>query len=93
MTTGDRKPETDAAPPRLRAAILALESSDQPYRVNRQVDALLSVARQDGMAIAVTRSDRATLEMLRGVLQKWPAAAVDLVPVSALVEPTTLSER
>ena len=93
VTTGDREPETDVAPPRLRVAILALEPFDEPYRVNRQIDALLSVAREDGMAIAVARSDRATLEMLRGVLQKWPAADVDLVPVSALLEPTILSER
>jgi len=79
-----------------RAAALtkpAVIADAPPDAVAAQLGALVEQARSDGSAVAIGAPTDATLESLNQALPEWRAAEVDVVPVSALVQPIALSAR
>jgi polysaccharide deacetylase 2 family uncharacterized protein YibQ len=89
---GDRGGK-DSSPAGLPVPTALADSEAQPDAVAAQLGALAQKVRQDGRAIAVGQPSERTLAALQQALPAWREAEIDVVPVSALVDPGSLSAR
>jgi polysaccharide deacetylase 2 family uncharacterized protein YibQ len=72
---------------------VVLEGGDDEAAMRRQVAGVLDLARTRGQAIAVVPPLPSTVTVLQSVLPSVAASGIDLVPVSAIVAPQSLSPR
>lgn len=72
-------------------AVIQLDSQRGAEVMASQVGALLSMATRDGFAVGFGRCDDLTVEGLDPLVAEWRAGHIDVVPVSAMIQTTSLS--
>ena len=72
---------------------LFLDDVDDEAAVRDQLHTLAELARTRGDAIAIGHPRPATVAALRAALPEFAGAGIDIVPVSAIVTPPSLSRR
>lgn len=75
------------------AVVVPLDGEDGVGLMPNQVEMLLAKARESGYAIGIGRASETTVDGLKAALPQWKAGNIDLVPISALVGPSSLSAR
>jgi polysaccharide deacetylase 2 family uncharacterized protein YibQ len=90
LFVGSRGHPADQPPALPVPAVIAEGQADA---VAAQLDALAEQARSQGSVIAIGSPSGVTLETLARVLPEWRAAAIEIVPLSALPPPVNLSAR
>lgn len=72
-------------------AVVQLDNREGAEAMASQVSALLSVATRDGFAIGFGRCDDLTAQGLEALVAAREAGHIDVVPVSAMIQTTSLS--
>src|SRR5690606_37049814 len=67
-----------------------LDNERSVYRINRQLEQLLMLAREQGQAVAIGHPYPETLQALEARLPQLRAEGIQLVPVSQLLGPAGL---
>jgi hypothetical protein len=75
------------------SATLLLDDSDGEHGVREQLQSLRALARARGEAVVVGHARATVLAALRGELADFAQQGIDIVPVSALTSPPSLSRR
>lgn len=83
----------DAADAKSKLPAPAVIADTTPEEIATQLSGMPEQARRNGRAIAISPANEATLATLNELLPAWQAAEVDVVPLSGLTDPVTLSAR